>query len=64
MQEMIIRKMNAFIPYRSDVNYFLIYLENKNSTKVRDLILAEKGVLVRDCRYICGHGSKICSGCC
>lgn len=58
MQEMIIRKMNAFIPYRSDVNYFLIYLENKNSTKVRDLILAEKGVLVRDCSTFVGMGVK------
>jgi threonine-phosphate decarboxylase len=58
MQETIKKRTNTFIPHTSDVNYFLIYLENKSSTELRDLILAEKGVLVRDCSTFMGMGVK------
>jgi threonine-phosphate decarboxylase len=58
MQHMINIKMHSFIPYRSDVNYFLIYLKNKNSIKIRDSILARNGVLVRDCSTFIGMGVK------
>jgi threonine-phosphate decarboxylase len=58
MQEMIKKKTNMFIPRVSDVNYFLIYLENKSSIEIRDLILARKGVLVRDCSTFMGMGVK------
>ena len=58
IQETIKKRMNTFIPLTSDVNYFLIYLENKNSTELRDLILARKGVLVRDCSTFMGMGVK------
>jgi threonine-phosphate decarboxylase len=58
MQEMIKKRTNTFIPHMSDVNYFLIYLENKSSIELRDLILAQKGVLVRDCSTFMGMGVK------
>jgi threonine-phosphate decarboxylase len=58
IQETIKKKTKTFIPLASDVNYFLIYLENKNSTELRDLILARKGVLVRDCSTFMGMGVK------
>ena len=57
MQEMIIRKMQSFIPCRSDVNYFLIHLENKTLQRL-GIDLAEKGVLVRDCSTFTGMGVK------
>jgi threonine-phosphate decarboxylase len=50
--------MHTFIPYTSNVNYFLIYLENKNSIELRDMILEQKGVLVRDCSTFMGMGVK------
>lgn len=58
MQEAIKKRTNTFIPHTSDVNYFLIYLENKSSTELRDLILARNGVLVRDCSTFMGMGVK------
>lgn len=58
IQETIKKRTKTFIPLTSDVNYFLIYLENKNSTELRDLILTLKGVLVRDCSTFMGMGEK------
>jgi threonine-phosphate decarboxylase len=58
IQEAIKKRTKTFIPLMSDVNYFLIYLENKNSTELRDLILTRKGVLVRDCSTFMGMGVK------
>lgn len=58
IQEAIKKRTKTFIPLTTDVNYFLIYLENKNSTELRDLILTRKGVLVRDCSTFMGMGVK------
>lgn len=53
-----IGKMRMFIPHTSNVNYFLISLENRNSIELRDMILEQKGVLVRDCSTFRGMGAK------
>ena len=53
-----IKRMHTFIPHTSNVNYFLIYLENKNSIELRDMILEQKGILVRDCSTFMGMGVK------
>jgi threonine-phosphate decarboxylase len=53
-----IGKMRTFIPHTSNVNYFLISLENRNSIELRDMILEQKGVLVRDCSTFRGMGAK------
>ena len=56
MQSRIAKKMRTFTPCRSDVNFFLIHLKNKNSIKVRDSMLIKSGVLVRDCSTFTGMG--------
>lgn len=58
MQSTIERKMQSFTPCKSDVNYFLIHLKNKNSTKIRDSILTRSGILVRDCSTFTGMKSE------
>jgi threonine-phosphate decarboxylase len=50
--------MQSFTPCKSDVNYFLIHLKNKNSTKIRDSILTRSRVLVRDCSTFTGMNSE------
>ena len=54
MQTHITKRLHSFIPIRSDVNYFLIRLEAKDSTSLRDSILLRKGILVRDCSDFAG----------
>jgi threonine-phosphate decarboxylase len=54
MQTHITKRLHSFIPLRSDVNYFLIRLEAKDSTSLRDSILLRKGILVRDCSDFAG----------
>lgn len=56
MQSRIAKKMQTFTPCKSDVNFFLIHLKNKNSIKVRDSMLIKSGVLVRDCSTFTGMG--------
>jgi threonine-phosphate decarboxylase len=58
IQFKIEKKMQSFAPCKSDVNYFLIHLKNKNSTKVRDSLLTRSGVLVRDCSTFTGMNSE------
>jgi threonine-phosphate decarboxylase len=58
IQSKIEKKMQSFAPCKSDVNYFLIHLKNKNSTKVRDSLLTRSGVLVRDCSTFTGMNSE------
>jgi threonine-phosphate decarboxylase len=58
MQSKIEKKMQSFTPCKSDVNYFLIHLKNKNSTKIRDSILTRSRVLVRDCSTFTGMNSE------
>lgn len=58
IQSEIEKKMQSFAPCKSDVNYFLIHLKNKNSTKIRDSLLTRSGVLVRDCSTFTGMNSE------
>lgn len=53
-----IKKMESFAPLRSDANYFLVQLKDGNSTELRDRLLKEAGVLVRDCSTFTGMGSQ------
>ena len=53
------KKTQSFSPSKSDTNYFLIRLSNNNSsTEIRDSLLVQGGVLVRDCSTFSGMGSK------
>lgn len=53
------KRTQNFSPLKSDANYFLIRLsKNKSSTEVRDLLLVNDGILVRDCSTFIGMGSK------
>jgi threonine-phosphate decarboxylase len=60
LQTKISKQMESFIPYKSYVNYFLIYLkkDGKSSTKIRNDMLTRSGVLVRDCSTFTGMGEK------
>ena len=58
MHSYINKKFQNFIACRSDVNYFLIRLKNKDSTHVRDLMLVRSGVLIRDCSTFSGMGHE------
>ena len=58
MWSRIKKKMRTFTPCRSDANYFLIHLKNKNSLQVRDSMLMKRGVLVRDCSTFTGMGHE------
>jgi threonine-phosphate decarboxylase len=58
MQSYINKKMRNFMACESDVNYFLIHLRNKDSVKVRDIILQNTGVLIRDCSTFSGMGHE------
>ena len=53
-----IGKLKSFSPLRSDSNYFLVYLQGRNSTQFRDTILKKTGVLVRDCSTFTNMGSQ------
>ena len=53
-----ISSLESFIPLRSDANYFLVDLQNRNSAKFRDQLLKKTGVLVRDCSTFTGMGSS------
>ncbi len=53
-----ISKMESFVPLRSDANYFLVRLKDRDSTKLRDMLLKKAGVLVRDCSTFTGMGSQ------
>ena len=50
-------KMNTFAPHRSDANFFMLDLGDRNSTKFRDKLLADTGILVRDCSTFTGMDS-------
>jgi threonine-phosphate decarboxylase len=58
MQSYINKKMQNFMACESDVNYFLIRLKGKDSTKVRDLMLMRTGILIRDCSTFSGMGNE------
>src|SRR5919202_2673349 len=58
MHSYIEDRLHNFVAYRSDVNYFLIRLKGEYSTKLRDLMLARRGVLVRDCSTFNGMANR------
>lgn len=49
MHTNINKKLSSFSANESDVNYYLIHLHHGNSTQIRDLLLKNNGILVRDC---------------
>lgn len=53
-----IEKLNSFHPIRSDSNFFLVHLQERNSTHFRDRLLKKSGVLVRDCSTFTGMGTQ------
>jgi threonine-phosphate decarboxylase len=53
-----ISKLKSFRPIKSDTNYFMVYLQDRDSTKFRDQLLKKTGVLVRDCSTFTGMGSR------
>jgi threonine-phosphate decarboxylase len=52
-----IGKMESFSPCKSDTNYFMIDLHDRNSTQFRNALLKRTGVLVRDCSTFTGMDS-------
>ena len=46
--------MKSFAPHRSDANFFLLKVGDRDSTRFRDELLAERGILVRDCSTFTG----------
>jgi threonine-phosphate decarboxylase len=50
--------LRNFAACGSDANYYLIHLKSADSKKVRDLMLARRGILVRDCSTFNGMGSR------
>jgi len=51
-------KLRSFSANKSDVNYYLIRLHHGNSTQIRDLLLKNNGILVRDCSDFKGINDK------
>jgi threonine-phosphate decarboxylase len=51
-------RMKMFRPCKSDANFFMIKLLDRNSTEFRDLLLKKTGILVRDCSTFTGMGSE------
>jgi threonine-phosphate decarboxylase len=53
-----IGRLKTFSACRSDANFFMIRLLDRNSTEFRDLLLKKTGILVRDCSTFAGMGSN------
>jgi threonine-phosphate decarboxylase len=58
MHSYINKNMQNYVACKSDVNYFLIHVKNKDSTKLRDLMLMRTGILIRDCSTFSGMGHE------
>ena len=58
MHTKINKKLSSFSANESDVNYYLIHLHHGNSTQIRDLLLKNNGILVRDCSDFKGINDK------
>ena len=52
-----LRRLEPMVPLNSDVNFFMLNLGRKDSTKFRDTLLEKTGVLVRDCSTFAGMDS-------
>jgi len=53
-----LKKTTKFSPMPSDVNYFLIDVSDQSSIEVRNYLLNNRGILVRDCSTFTGMGLK------
>ena len=53
-----LKKTTKFSPIPSDVNFFLIGVSDQTSIEVRNDLLKNKGILVRDCSTFTGMGLK------
>lgn len=53
-----LKKMTKFSPMPSDVNFFLIDVSDQSSIEVRNYLLNNSGILVRDCSTFTGMGLK------
>ena len=51
-------KLNSFSAIESDANFYLIRIRNGRSKRIRDLLLAKNGILVRDCSDFRGMNDK------
>jgi threonine-phosphate decarboxylase len=49
-----LNKLSRFSPLQSDVNFFLIHVPTLSSVEVRDYLLNNRGILVRDCSTFAG----------
>jgi threonine-phosphate decarboxylase len=54
MQQAIKARTQRFEPCRSDANFFLIKILKESSTQLRDRLLENTGILVRDCSTFTG----------
>jgi threonine-phosphate decarboxylase len=54
----ILRRLKTFSTVRSDVNFYLLNLHGRNSTRLRDYMLKMNRVLVRDCSTFRGLGKN------
>ena len=59
-----LKKMTKFSPMPSDVNFFLIDVSDQSSIEVRNYLLNNSGILVRDCSDVYRNGSKAYPGSC
>ncbi len=53
-----VRRMNNYVPFRSDSNFFMVRLRSGNSSRFRDALLRKTGVLVRDCSTFRGMDAQ------
>jgi len=53
-----LKKTTKFSSMPSDVNYFLIDVSDQSSIEVRNYLLNNRGILVRDCSTFTGMGLK------
>ena len=51
-----LKKTMKFSPMLSDVNFFLVEVSDQSSIEVRNHLLNNKGILVRDCSTFTGMG--------
>ena len=53
-----LKKTMKFSPMLSDVNFFLVEVSDQSSIEVRNHLLSNKGILVRDCSTFTGMGLR------
>ena len=58
MHDKINQNLNSFSAIKSDVNFYLIRLNQGKSSQIRDLLLKKNGILVRECSDFKGMSDK------